>query len=256
VPYTDGTRIYISGADNWVNTYRLSDGALLWTGPIGNTVQGGPQEFDGFAVSNGVVYSTGEQGLVAWNAATGRRLWSSASVVWGKPVVAGSHVYGITDTRTGHTAVSAFPSAGCGSPTCAPLWQADVGGYVQYPQIGGADPNTLFLTYQKAGVAAVSRLSAVTGQVQWTTPTGYYMGDLVRGGNVIWIFEEYFDASGRDGYRILGFSAGATSHTPLVVIPMTNDTYWGFPQHLAIVNGSLLQKLNGRILAAYRVPGT
>lgn len=255
VPYTDGTRIYISGADNWVNTYRLSDGALLWMHAPAKSVQGPPDQVDGFAVANGVVYSAGEEGLIAWDAATGRRLWG-APAVRGRPVVIGSHVYGITATPTRHTAVGAFPVGGCGASTCTPLWRTNIGVDPQYLQIGGVDPTSLFATYQQAGIAYVTRLAATTGQLQWTAPTGDYIGDLVRGGNVIWIYEEYIDPSSRENYRIVGFSANATSHTPLAVIPMTDDTYWGFPQHLSIVNGSLLQKLNGRILAAYRVPGT
>jgi outer membrane protein assembly factor BamB len=255
VPYTDGTRIYVSGSGNRINTYRLSDGALLWTLPITNNNQGTPARFDGIAVANGNVYSVGEEGLVARDAATGRRLWRAPGV-WGVPVVAGNHVYGTTFPRVGHTAVVALPTGGCGHTTCSPLWQVDIGADLEYPAVRGADPSTLFITYRKAGLAFVSRMAASTGKVQWTTSTGTYIGDLVRGSSTIWMFEQYTDASGAEAYRIVGFSATATAHTPLRTILMTDRTYSGFPQHLSIVDGSLLQKLNGWTLAAYRIPGT
>jgi hypothetical protein len=98
-------------------------------------------------------------------------------------------------------------------------------------------------------------VGTAAGQIQWTTVSGTYIADLVRGSDTIWMFEAY-NAAGSEHYRIVGFSTTATSSVPLRTIPMTDRTYSGFPQHLSIVGGSLLQKLNGWTLAAYRIPGT
>lgn len=258
VPYTDGARIYVAGASHWINTYRLSDGALLWTGLIATNSQGALERFDGFAVARGVVYSAGDEGLVARDAATGNRLWTAPGVS-GLPVVAGNHVYGFTSLRVGHTSVAAFPTGGCGSPICPPIWQTDIGAGLEYPAISGANTTSLFVTFQRTvapGGAGVTRLAAGTGKIQWTTPAGDGVGDLVRGSDTIWMFEEYRDTSGIEVWQIVGFSATATSKIPLRTIPMTDSDYFGVPQHLSIVDGSLLQKLNGWTLAAYRIPGT
>jgi hypothetical protein len=129
-----------------------------------------------------------------------------------------------------------------------------------------ADPlelETEHLTYRKPAPAnrygdvhagVITRLSAATGAQQWTTTLGDYSTPAVRGGNVVWVVNEYRTSAGVLSYRILGFSATGTSTSALVSIPARQR---GFPQTLAVGGGTLFNKTNvPQSLVAYRVPGT
>jgi outer membrane protein assembly factor BamB len=248
LPYTDGQRVYVSGSSNVVNAYRLSDGALLWTAPITFNSQNTPNRVDGMAVGNGAVFTAGAEGLVAYDAATGRRLWTGPGS--GRPVVAGGRVF-----VTGSGVVQALPAAGCGKATCAPSWTTPFP--VLNPntlEVAGADASTLFVTYSD-GTGVVTRLSASTGARQWSATVGRYATGLVRGGDMVWLNNEYADASGAVAQRIVGFSATATGSVPLRTIPLTADLA-GFPQTLGVAAGTLFQQVNGRALVGYRVAPT
>lgn len=247
-PYTDGQRVFVSGSSNVVNAYRLTDGAPLWILPFSFDAQGRPKAVDGMAVGNGAVYTAGDEGLVAYDAATGRRLWSGPGE--GKPVLAGGRVF-----VTGNGVVRAFPAAGCGQATCAASWTAGFPGLDPNTlELGGADASTLFVTYSN-GSGVVTRLSATTGARQWSTTVGRYATGLVRGGDTIWLNNEYVEASGAVGQRIVGFSTAATGSTPLRTIPLTSNLA-GFPQTLGVAAGTLFQQLNAGLLVGYRVAAT
>jgi outer membrane protein assembly factor BamB len=258
--YTDGTRIYLAGSSNAVNTYRLRDGALLWTHRITFHDNGTPVRVDGLAVAGNVLYTGGEAGLTAYDAASGRKLWTGAAS--GTPLVAGGRVYGY-----GNAGVEAFAATGCGKATCPPLWTASFADkHATGLALGGADSSTVFLTYYKdlyanpdpaqRRVGVVSRLSARTGQVQWSASIGLDALGLVRGGGTVWLFNEYVRTDGSVANRILGFSTTATRSAPLRVINLPDDDA-GFPQSLAIASGTLFQQTWGYAhLIGYRVPGT
>lgn len=258
--YTDGTRIYLAGSSNSVNTYRLRDGALLWTHRTTFHDNGAPVRVDGMAVGGNVLYLGGDAGLIAYDAASGRKLWTGAA--GGTPLVAGGRVYGYSDAG-----VEAFATDGCGRASCAPLWRADFADeHATGLTLGGADSSTVFLTYYKdlymnpdpaqRRVGVVSRLSARTGQVQWSASMGLDALGLVRGGRTVWLFNEYVRTDGSVGNRILGFSTTATGPAPLRVLNLP-DNDAGFPQSLAIAGGTLFQQTWGYAhLIGYRVPGT
>ncbi|NYJ07459.1 outer membrane protein assembly factor BamB family protein [Petropleomorpha daqingensis] len=251
VAYTDGQRVYVAGAGSPIVAYRVSDGALLWRAPL-TTTQGGSSGWGGMAVGNGVVYTAGGQGLVAYDATSGRPLWTGAGGQ-GRPVVAGGRVF-----ATGYGYAVAFPAGGCGAATCSPLWKRTFSGIdTDDVVVGGADASTIFVTYNKHGGAGgfVARLSASTGNVQWSASTGRYAQGLVRGGDTVWLNSEYVDTDTTVRQRILGFSTTATGSTPLRTIPLQQDLA-GFPQTLAIASGTLFQQLNANLLMGYRVFAT
>jgi len=241
--YTDGQRVYVSGAGNPVNAYRLTDGALLWSLPYNHYDTGALKKVDGFAVGTGVVYTGGDEGILAYDGATGRLLWTGQWAA-GLPVVAGGRVFG-----TEYGKVVAFPAGGCGRATCTPLWSTvtDPTGSTQ-PTLAGADGTTLFATWG----AHVMRLSAATGAIQWSTLVGSYVAGLVRAADAIWFNDEYVRADGTVDQRIAAFSAQATGDQPLRFIPLSRDRV-GFPQQLAVAAGTLFQQTNGGSLAGYRV---
>jgi outer membrane protein assembly factor BamB len=258
--YTDGARVYLTGSSNAINTYRLSDGALLWTHPFASDGTNGIWGVDGVAVANGVLFTGGGEGLVAYDAATGRRLWGAYAA--GIPVVAGGRVFAIWDG----TAV-AFAAAGCGRARCSPLWtyEALLGQNPRLLSVAGADASSLFLTYGTevpppprgttgSFVGHVVRLSAATGRLQWSVSVGRAAVGLVRGGGMIWLYNEYLNADGVTAVRILGYSATATGSNPIREIPLRSNL-WGFPQALAVAGGTLIQRA-GPGMIGYRVPGT
>lgn len=252
-PYTDGSRVYVSGAGNAVNAYRLGDGALQWTAPLTtNAVNGAPNAVDGLAVGNGVVFTAGDEGLVARDAATGRRLWTGPGAD-SSLVVAGSRVF----AQDGAATVLAFPAAGCGRATCAPLWKNDSFWKkgANWLTIGGADTDSLFVTYSVNG-GKVARLSAATGAVQWQTTVGRTANGLVRAGTTVWLLNEYVSSSGAVAMRIVAFSTAATGAAPIRIIAVPQDEY-GFPESLAVAGGTLFNQTwaTGH-LVGYRVPGT
>jgi outer membrane protein assembly factor BamB len=250
--YADANRAYVYLSDYTLAAYRLSDGKLQWT------VRLEDREGVGIALGAGVLYVGYEPrtpGITAYDAATGRRLWTAPGQ--GTPVVAGSRVF----ARSGNSVV-AVAAAGCGRATCPVVWTRS------FPSgsdvtLGAADGSTLFVTYRKpvpanrhgdtrAGV--IARLSAATGAQQWTTTVGSYSTPVVRGGSVVWVVNEYRASSGALGHRILGFSATGTRTSALASIPAQQR---GFPQTLTVGGGTLFNKTNvPQSLVAYRVPGT
>lgn len=246
--YADGTRAYVHLSDRTMSAYRLSDGALQWTVPIAD-----PNGI-GIALGAGALYvgyGPLTPGITAYDTATGRKLWTGPGQ--GTPVVAGGRVFAI------HGGVVALDAAGCGRATCPALWQkrlpaAPNGQF----DLGAADANTVFVSYQKAVgtspnggdvVGVLTRLSATTGAQQWTTSLGLYNTPPVRGGNVIWVVNGYYE-SGAAGFRIVGFAATGTRTTPLRVITAPQ---YGFPQSLAVGGGTLFDQTNVEPLVAYRV---
>jgi hypothetical protein len=254
LPYTDGTRIYLSGSSNGVNTYRLGDGKLLWTTPASDDGYTVTHSVTGLAVGNGVVYTTGQDGLVARDATSGRKLWSAA-VGGSWPVVAGSRVLVLASGT-----VEAFAAAGCGHAVCAPVWQRVLAPEVRYGEIGGADARTVFVAFTQDLTTSTKgelvRLSTTTGKIQWSVTSGRYMQGVVRGGGAVWVYDEYITGQGVEEDRILGFSASATGKKPLRTLDLSGTNYEWYPQNLAIGAGTLFEQSNGSGLVGYRVPGT
>jgi hypothetical protein len=89
--------------------------------------------------------------------------------------------------------------------------------------------------------------------VQWQVALGDYTAGLVRGGDTIWLFDEYWNAAAGcvQQNRILGFSATATSSARLASIPLPSR-YSGFPQTLAVASGTLFESTLA--LVGYRIP--
>lgn len=263
-PFTDGTRVYIAGASNAINAYSVSSGAHQWSVPLALNSNGTIAGVSGPAAVGGVVYTSGQQGLIARDAATGSKRWSSKLATSGLPVVAGGRVLVTTGNGDG---VQAYPAGGCGAATCAPTWtrlfDADVPSFLT---VNAADASTAFLTWRTSrpgGAGActsgfighVARLNAATGTVQWNIAVGATTSQLIRGGSTIWLYNDYVKSDCTMSSRILGYSTTATASTPAKQIPLTTVD-GGFPQALSIGAGTLLQQTWIDGLIGYRVAGS
>lgn len=247
--YTDGQRVFVTGASNTINAYRLTDGSPLWTAPFTNNVAGTPNGVDGLAVGNGVVYTGGGEGIVAHDAATGRRLWTGPAAA-GVPVVAGGRVYG---TALGK--VLAYPAAGCGAATCAPQWSVDLGGSrAGTPTLGGADGSMIFAAWTQVRenaepdvrrIGRIARLAAATGRIEWSVEVGRSASGLVRGADVVWFNNEYVRADGSVGERIAAYDVTGRQ-VRLIDLPA------GRTGRLAVAAGTLFQQMNAGALAGFR----
>ncbi|RKR73332.1 PQQ-binding-like beta-propeller repeat protein [Frondihabitans australicus] len=264
IPTTDGTRVFIQGSSNSVNAYSLSTGAFLWSHPYTDNDNGGRNSVDGSAAGGGYFYTGGGEGLVAYSASTGKKVWTSyPAISYGVPVLAGGRVF----VNAGDD-IEAFSATGCGTTSCKPLWSVDVDSWdFDYIGIAGADSTSLFISYRtiRAGgptqcqsgfIGHIARLSASTGKTQWQTSIGDYAQGIVRGGNVIWVVNEYVNAQCvGDQYRLLGYSATATGTAPLATVAIPS-AYGGYPQALSVGSGTVFETPNDYTLVGYRVPGT
>lgn len=263
-PTTDGSRVFIAGSSNAVNAYSIATGAFLWGRPYTSNGNGGVNAVTGFAAGGGTFYTNGGEGLVAYNASTGKRTWkSSTGIAYGPPVLAGGRVF-INESGL----IQAYPAGGCGTVTCRPSWSTSVDSYdLDAIGIAGADSSSLFLSYrtQRPGgptqcasgfIGHIARLSAVTGKTQWQTSVGDYGQGIVRGGDVIWMVNEYVNSKCEtDQYRLLAYSATATGSTPLASLAIASP-YCSYPQSLAVASGTVFQTPSNVALVGYRVPGT
>lgn len=249
----DGGRVYLSGSSNAVNAYRLSDGAPLWRTPFTTAPGGTVNAIEGIAAAGSVVYTGGDEGVVAHDAATGRRLWTAPGQ--GAPVVAGSRVLSAV-----HDGVIAVAAAGCGRSTCPALWRNRVPEVFHAPVLGGADGSTAFLTYTRApstgGVVGVlARFSVATGAVQWTAKAGTWLSEPVRAGGTVWVRNEHRPGGGPEVYRLLAWSATAGGTTPLRSVALPADRQ-GITGGLAVAGGTVVATTWPRYLDGFRVPET
>lgn len=242
--------MYLS--DYTLAAYRLTDGRLQWT------VRLEDRQGVGIALGAGVLYvgyGGGRiPGITAFDAATGRRLWTGPGQ--GTPVVAGSRVL----SSTGLSAI-ALNAGGCGAPTCPALWTRSFPSGTDVT-LGATDGTSIHVTYRKPAPAnpygdrfagVIARLSVASGAQQWTTTLGDYLTPAVRGGNVVWVINEYRTQAGVLSYRMLAFSATGTSTSALVSLPAQQR---GFPQTLTVGGGTVFNKTNvPQGLIGYRVPG-
>lgn len=265
VPISDGTRVYLAGASNDINAYRLSDGARVWSVPLAYNSNGTFRQVDGIVTGGGLVYTTGQGGVIAYSATTGKPVWRSTLATTGRPVLAGGRVLVNTGNGSG---VQAFAAAGCGAASCAPVWTTDLGSPDSGSlAVGAADATNAFITWrttrsgentQCSSVLSghVARLSSSTGKVQWSTTVGTTTTGLIHAGSTIWLYDEYIDSSCAGANRVLAYSATATGSTPLRTIPLSAATS-GYPQSLALASGTLLrQTWAPATLIGYRVPNS
>ncbi len=233
---TDGTRVFMFGGTNTVNTFRLSDGARLWTLPATDSTA----QPDGIAYAGGHLFvGGGEQGVTAYDPATGREQWTAPGV--GAPVVAGGRV--ITASGPEFMAVAV---AGCGKTRCGTLWDTVLPGDVSYPMVGGVDGSTGYVTYtvdQRQG--RIARFSTVTGRLLWKASILPDASTPVRGASTVWTVA--------GGTTLVGFSTTATGSTPLRSIVEPADRQEG-SQTLAIAGRSVFVRTFPRQLTAYGLP--
>ena len=114
-----GTRIYAGTDAGTLYALDAASGAVLWSTPMGAAVTESP------ALAGGILYvPTGDGRVVAVDSAAGTTLWEGAAGTTGaigeQPAVAGGLVF----TGSADGWARAFDAAGCGAPSCAPLWSA------------------------------------------------------------------------------------------------------------------------------------
>jgi outer membrane protein assembly factor BamB len=117
---SEGTRIYV-GTDAGTVYALDAAGDVQWSTPVGAAVLARP------ALAYGNLYvPTGDGRVVVLSAADGTTSWEAVADTTGaiteQPAVAG----GVVFTGASDGWVRAFDAAGCGSPTCAPLWSDQV----------------------------------------------------------------------------------------------------------------------------------
>jgi outer membrane protein assembly factor BamB len=251
--YADATRAYVHVADRTLGAYRLTDGRLQWEVPVAS------KQGIGLALGAGVLYVGYHDealGITAYDAATGRKLWTGPG--HGTPVVAGGRVF----AESGLSVV-ALDAAGCGRATCSPLWRRTFPSGTSDLTLGPADGSTLFVTYRRTAplnadgdvyASVLARLSASTGAQQWVASAGDTYVSAVRAGSVVWVVNSYRTASGTRASRILGYAATGTRTSPVANIPATQR---GVPQTIVVGGGTLFNQTHiPAALVAYRVPGT
>lgn len=114
-----GSTLYVGTDAGTVYALDAASGAVLWSTPVGAAVTAPP------ALAAGVLYvPTGDGRVVAVDATTGASLWLGGAGTTGaiaeQPAVGG----GVVFTGAVDGWVRAFDAAGCGAPTCGPLWSA------------------------------------------------------------------------------------------------------------------------------------
>ena len=250
-------RVYVRGADDAVVAYRVSDGKRLWSRPFVSNGNGGIFAVDGLSAGGGLVYTSGDEGVVAFDGATGAQRWRSSSGTAGLPVLAGGRVF--TADPTG--VVAAWPASGCGASMCKPLWRTTVTEQaLEDLEVGSADASHVFVeltTYRSGGPGFdghVLRLSAKTGAEQWSVTAGQDTHGLISGGGVIWLRDEARNSRDQLQDRILAYATTATGSKPLTTIVLSQDD-GGFPQGLAVASGTLFEQTARNGLIGFRAKG-
>jgi len=110
------------------------------------------------AIANGIAY-VGDYELKAINLSANTVIWQSAYLLYdGSPVLANGLVY---DTSNVDGALDAFAAAGCGQPTCNPVWTyTPTGGFYGTPAVANG---SIYL-----GGSQLTVLNATTGALEWT----------------------------------------------------------------------------------------
>lgn len=242
----DGSRVYVVGGPNDINAWRISDGRPLWS------VRDDSFWVPGLAAAGGRVFANTSAGLIAYDATSGRRLWSGVGGE-GMPVVAGNRVL-VAD----HQSVFAFAAGGCGQATCRELWRTSFGQLARQPLIGGADGSVFFATYtlDEGRQGRIARLSTSDGRIRWTAPAGRYSLYPSRGGGTVWLINEYVTSDSKVRYRVLGFAASASGTAPLRALDLGSERAGLGAGGIAVSSGTVVVQTWPDYLTGYRVPGT
>lgn len=151
---------------------KASTGVTIWSSPVAGHVNGSPD------VHHGVIYVTADDGnLYAFSVKTGAVLWkaatgsSSSNTPLPSPVAVNGVVYvGSTGTRTFY----AFDAAGCGNPTCQPIWTGTLlDGTSATPAVSGGN---VFITDDDENLYAfpAAGCGQSTCQPTWTASAGTF----------------------------------------------------------------------------------
>jgi outer membrane protein assembly factor BamB len=240
----DSGRVYLNAGNNVLSAFDVKTGALLWH------IEPPDGYVEGAAAAGGRLYTAGfvsaaGPGLVAYDGATGKRLWTSPGL-YRIPVVVGGSVL-----VPSYQGVAAVAAAGCGRATCPRVWSAGItDADPQSILIGGADSNTLFVTADVGAnnTGRLIRLSTSTGVRQWTANLSQPSGEIpIRADNTVWLMI--------NANAVRGWSVAATTGTPLRTLYLPSNSE-GVTGGLAAANGSLIVDVWPRTLTAYRIPGT
>jgi len=82
-------RVFVGGKDGFLRAFDATTGALKWKAETAGWVWGSP------VLANGVVYTTTDSALEAFNASTGEMLFRTTSAKWSSPVVLDGKVYAV-----------------------------------------------------------------------------------------------------------------------------------------------------------------
>lgn len=165
-----------------------------WRTTLPGTPVGGPAKVG----TDGVAYADGTGTVTVLDVATGAVRWTGNI---GAPPAAGTALAVAGDAilvATGDGRLVALPAAGCGAATCAPLWEAPVGGTPSEAPAAGGDVAYVGTTAGDIVAFAVDGCGAATCAPLATVATGSRItgGPIVHDGRLI--------AGTQDG-RLLAF---------------------------------------------------
>ena len=237
--FTDGQRVYLFGGSNPVNTFRLSDGGLLWSAPSTLTGVGGA------AYGYNSVFVSNDNGLTAYSATTGAREWNVPGAGGSTTVVAGNKV--ITSVYGQVRAVSA---TGCGHTTCSTVWRTALPDTRYDPMVSGVDATTGFLTSTSTAdtpTGTITRFNVATGAIQWSATIPPFPGPVARAASTVWV------EAGNNDISLSAFATTATSTRPLMTIPVPGSASG---QALSVAAGRVLVTNFPNDVHAYAPPGS
>jgi outer membrane protein assembly factor BamB len=253
-PILGGGVLYVPSTDGHIVAFDPPTGRVIWSRNVGS--QYVVDADHGIVYANGRLYADSDSytTVTALSAADGHRLWKYSAPggeLWLlPPTVANGRVYvgtGVGDENdTGY--VDAYPAAGCGQETCAPLWRRHLPTYVT-SSIAVASGRVFATTGDAAGTPGGAwALDATTGRVLWHWTGGEDNQNVSVGGDVVFV-------TSRGTQSLYAFAAagcGTTTCKPRRVVTNLDDHLYAPLAAPAIVDTTAYVATGYRGLVALR----
>jgi outer membrane protein assembly factor BamB len=232
------------GSWGYLRAVRASDGHVLWSQPVGNVLSA--RLIDGrlFVVAFTYNHGTDFDGTVVVDPATGDELFR----IPGSRVVAGDPTTAFATVADGSPGLRAYPTAGCGTPSCLPAWSI--------PNVATFD-GTVALAGGRVFVSSPTDGLKVFSSQQCAAPCaplwsgGTALGYVAVSGSTVYVTGNSLSV-GISG-RLAAFAAagcGATVCDP--VWSSSTEDYYGPP---AVANGLVYVSARGQPTEAFAAAG-
>jgi outer membrane protein assembly factor BamB len=125
-PSVGGGRVFTVNDDGYVNAYPAAGCGKLRCGTLWQArVPGDPMWRSTPAVGKTTIFIGGDNRIDALDAATGRRRWAGLVDEYNGLLTSPTIAHGVIYVGSAGDRLHAFPSAGCGAPTCRPIWSVE-----------------------------------------------------------------------------------------------------------------------------------